>query len=157
MPSAEHPAAQPCCTPQLVCLPQPVTGSRRRRLWELPARAHCPVIGVCLPMPVLRRLADKALGGQVQGDDYELHSGAVHDSGSRSALAEALQRELEQRHAIALCRACALKSGEALAKGWRGGLAGDADGRWLSADRPCRQFLRPRSNARGEVDGSRGW
>ena len=33
-------------------------GSRRRRLWELPKSAHCPVIGVCLPLGLLRRLVN---------------------------------------------------------------------------------------------------
>lgn len=34
-------------------------GSRRHRLWELDGHAHCPVLGVCLPIAALRMLVDK--------------------------------------------------------------------------------------------------
>ena len=40
------------------------TGSRRRRLWELDSHAHCPVVGVCMPIAALRRLVDKVLDGK---------------------------------------------------------------------------------------------
>ena len=57
----------------VVTIPPAPTGSRRRRLWELDSHAHCPVVGVCLPIGALRRLVDKVLGGQAVADDYELH------------------------------------------------------------------------------------
>jgi hypothetical protein len=93
-------------------------GSRRRRLWELPAQALCPVIGVCLPMPVLRRLIGKTLGGCALATDYELHCGAINDCNRRSAIAETLQRELDQRYAPALRLAAQHKSTEALTRWW---------------------------------------
>jgi hypothetical protein len=119
----EHPVARACC-PHAAELALP-TGSRRRRLWELAAHAHCPVVGVCLPMPVLRRLVDKVLGGEVQGDDYQVHAGAIAECHHRSAVAEAIQRELDRRYAIALRQAARCKSAEALADWWRDALAGD--------------------------------
>jgi hypothetical protein len=51
-------------------MPPAAQSSRRYRLWELPGNTHCPLIGVCLPMPVLRRLISKALGGNPIADDY---------------------------------------------------------------------------------------
>jgi hypothetical protein len=51
----------------------PASGSRRRRIWELGPHAHCPVVGVCLPIRAMRRLVDKVVGGTAMGDDYELH------------------------------------------------------------------------------------
>lgn len=114
-----HPAGRPCCPPALIGLPAVPAGSRRRRLWQLSPRAHCPVVGVCLSLAALRRLADKALGGQVLAGDYELHSGAVQECLQRGALSEALQRELDQRHALALRAAAAAKSSEALAQWWQ--------------------------------------
>ncbi|MCU7373281.1 DUF2325 domain-containing protein [Paucibacter sp. O1-1] len=93
-------------------------GSRRRRLWELPSQALCPVIGVCLPMPVLRRRIDKSLGGSTVASDYDLHCGAINECGSRSAVAETLQRELDQRYAIALRQSAQHKSTEALTRWW---------------------------------------
>lgn len=120
-----HPAAQACCPPALICLPAAPAGSRRRRLWELSPRAHCPVLGVCLSLAVLRRLAGKAFGGEVLADDYELHSGAVQDCLHRSPLAEALQRELDRRHAPALRRVAVLKSTDALRAWWKDEQHGD--------------------------------
>ena len=93
-------------------------GSRRKRLWELDSHAHCPVLGVCVPIGTLRKIVNKALGGQAVADDYELHCGAVADSKYRSAVAEALQRELDRRYALAVQQAGKLKTTEALAAWW---------------------------------------
>ena len=101
----------------VVCRPTSV-GSRRRRLWELDGRAHCPVVGVCLPVPVLRRVVNKVFRGQNIDKDYDLHSGAVSECKSRTALAEGMQRELEQRYTTALRQAARLKTTEALAAWW---------------------------------------
>lgn len=93
-------------------------GSRRKRLWELDSRALCPVLGVCLPLALLRKVVNKAVGGQAVADDYELHCGAVADCNYRSAVAEAVQRELDRRYALSLHKAARLKTTEALASWW---------------------------------------
>lgn len=95
------------------------TGSRRRRIWELGSHAHCPVLGVGLPIGVLRRLLDKALGGQTQAEDYEIHCGAIAECTRRTPIAEAIQRELDRRCAGALRQAALAKSTGALATWWR--------------------------------------
>ncbi|MGN6580256.1 MAG: DUF2325 domain-containing protein [Bordetella sp.] len=74
-------------------------GSRRRRLWDLPHACHCPVIGVCVPLNVLRTLVNKTLGGQAQADDYEIHVGAVAECMRRNRLSKRLQDELDRRYA----------------------------------------------------------
>jgi phage shock protein A len=99
-------------------IPAPATGSRRRRLWELDSRAFCPVIGVCLPMALLRRLAGKTQGRLPQLNAYEVHCLAVTECRHRSALAEAIQKELDQRYALVLRAAQPLKSVEALGRWW---------------------------------------
>lgn len=96
----------------------PPQGSRRRRLWELDGHAHCPVLGACLPMHVLRRLLNKVLRGETQADDYELHCSAVIECKARTPVAEAVQRELEQRYALAVRQAARAKTPEALAAWW---------------------------------------
>ena len=98
--------------------PAPAIGSRRRRLWDLETAAHCPVVGVCLPMALLRRLARKVLGVQPTVDDYALHCSAVGECKRRSPMAEALQRELTQRYTHALRQTATVKSSEALAAWW---------------------------------------
>jgi len=97
----------------------PGNGSRRRRLWELDGHAYCPVIGVCLPLPQLRRLAEKTLGKLGQSSDYEVHCSVVTECRRRSPLSEALHRELEHRYALVLRAAQQLKSTEALGAWWQ--------------------------------------
>jgi hypothetical protein len=92
-------------------------GSRRRRIWELEGHAHCPVIGVGLPITALRKLADKVLGGQALANDYELHCGVIGACQSRTPLAEAVNKELDRRYALPVQQASRLKSEVAL-KGW---------------------------------------
>ena len=116
MPFAE-PARHSCCQPSLPEITPP--GSRRRRLWELDHSAHCPVLGVCLPIEHLRRLADKALPMHGGDDDYRLHGLAVSEAKSRGALSELLHKELERCFAAAVRQASAHKSTESLAAWWR--------------------------------------
>ena len=93
-------------------------GSRRRRLWELEGHAHCPVIGVCLPIASLRAVIGKVLGGHALADDYELHRGATAECKRRTPIAEAIQRELDRRCALALRCAAKAKTADALADWW---------------------------------------
>ncbi|NKE64825.1 DUF2325 domain-containing protein [Ramlibacter sp. RBP-2] len=100
-------------------LPTTGAGSRRRRLWDLDGHAHCPVLGVCLPLPVLRKLARKVLGQQAPADDYELHCTAVAECKQRSALGAAVQRELDARYQQAVRQSALAKTDEALAAWWQ--------------------------------------
>lgn len=111
-PSALPYAPVPAPTPTVT------SGSRRRRLWELDGHAYCPVIGVCLPLPQLRRLAEKSLGRLQQHNDYEVHCIVVSECRQRSALSEAVQKELDSRYALVLRAAQQLKSTEALGRWW---------------------------------------
>ncbi|MGS0754287.1 hypothetical protein ACVBEH_05885, partial [Roseateles sp. GG27B] len=100
----------------------------RRRLWDLPAAAMCPVIGVCVPLALLRRRLGKWRSSGNAGtsgnnddcdDDYALHCLAISEcNGKRTAVASALQRELDQRYAAALRQFNAHKSTAALAAAW---------------------------------------
>lgn len=113
-------------------------GSRRRRLWELSKNTHCPVIGVCLPLDVLRRLVNKCVGGQASADDYELHVGAVNECAARGRISELLQRELDRRYVASITRFRVAKHGAAVAVLWNEALlAGDVAGAlWASLTHP---------------------
>ena len=76
------------------------------------------MLGVCLPIAALRRLANKVLSGQVVADDYDLHCAAIADCKFRSPIAEAVQRDLDRRYTQALRQAAKAKSTEALAAWW---------------------------------------
>jgi len=115
----------------------PSHGSRRRRLWELDSHAHCPVIGVCLPIATLRGVVDKVLAGHALAEDYELHCGAIAECKRRSPIAEALQRELDRRCALALRQASAAKTTDALAEWWADACGRDLAGAlWAALTHP---------------------
>jgi hypothetical protein len=93
-------------------------------LWELPQKYHCPVIGTCVTVDDLRRLAQKAgcrpkhaLG------DYEVHVSFVGAADNKNALSLALQRLLERRHAAAVRRFARADTAEDLARLWRQAVA----------------------------------
>ncbi|MBA3598297.1 MAG: DUF2325 domain-containing protein, partial [Methylibium sp.] len=113
-------------------------GSRRRRLWELPAHCHCPVLGVCLPLALLRKRVGKALDVQVTMDDYALHVRCVHECKRRTPVSEALQRELDLRSAPALRRFAAAKSADAVLALWQDAVRrGDiAEALWAALSHP---------------------
>ena len=82
--------------------PTEPSSSRRRRIWELSTSAHCPVIGVCLPIAHVRKLMDKVLGGHTLASDYELHCGVNAECRTRNPVAEAVNKALDQRYDRAL-------------------------------------------------------
>lgn len=127
----------PVAPPELA-LPSHFLGSRRRRLWELPSQALCPVIGACLPLAVLRKRIGKALGGEALVQDYELHCGAIHECKQRGRIAELLHRELDQRYALAIRHAARLKTTVQLRDSWRQAAAGAevAGALWATLSHP---------------------
>jgi hypothetical protein len=138
--------AEACCAAHAPLLP--ITGSRRRRLWELGSHAHCPVIGVCVPLERVRVLAKKLLVLQGDEDDYTLHCSLVTAAARRNAVAEALQKDLEQRFALDLRSAAQAKCRDTLIIWWRAravqgeGLAGAL---WATLTHPrCDEWLEMR-------------
>ncbi len=99
--------------------PCKLAGSRRRKLWELGAPCHCPLVGTCWPAHALRRLVIKSMGKSVLTDDYELHCGAVTQCGHRNRLSEWLQRDLDQRFATVVRQFRAAKNTNQLALLWK--------------------------------------
>ncbi|WP_028310048.1 DUF2325 domain-containing protein [Derxia gummosa] len=116
---ADHEASAPRGADDHDDDPPAPAGSRRHRLWELPTETHCALVGVCFGLDALRKLVGKATGGTVMGDDYEIHVGAVAECRSRNRLSEAMQRDLDRRHALVIRQWAALKTTEALAERWR--------------------------------------
>ncbi|OON60820.1 hypothetical protein B0920_17865 [Massilia sp. KIM] len=108
--------------PGLPCAHVP-QGSRRRRVWELSHACHCPLIGVGLPLGVLRKLVEKVTGGRLLHDDYEIHVGAVSECLARTPVAEAVQKELERRYAVAIARFRAARTVEEVGALWDAAVA----------------------------------
>ena len=125
-------------SPDIRCHPEhaaPATsGSRRRRLWDLDHHCHCPLVGVSLPMDTLRRLVNKALGGNAVANDYEVHAGAVSEAARRCKLSELMQAELDARYAREIQMFKTAKSTLAVAELWIKYLkAGDVAGAFWAA------------------------
>ncbi|PXX41626.1 DUF2325 domain-containing protein [Undibacterium pigrum] len=117
-------------------------GSRRRRIWDLSHECHCPVIGVCIPLPTLRRIVNKAMNGQAIAEDYEIHVGAISECGRRNRLSETIQQELEQRYARTIQEFRAAKTVEAVTHMWLAAIdKGDVAGAFWAA------LTHPRCNA----------
>jgi hypothetical protein len=102
--------------------PTPPTVSkvqRRPRLWELEEKHHCPVIGTCLNLDDLLRVARKSGFTGTPGDPYRLHVEAVSLSCTRNAAAEAMEKMLEKKYAVAVTRFQRVKSDAEVRALWR--------------------------------------
>lgn len=106
--------------------PRPAS-RRRKKVWELPPRWHCPLIGTCLPVAEMRKLATRAGYDEQEMNDYTLHTAMVGSCDSRCEVAELVQRHLEKRYAAALQRFARAKDETAVLALWREALAAGND------------------------------
>ena len=108
----------PALPPESEVTPK-ASGSRRRRLWEIPHKFHCPVIGVCFDVIELRSLLARQMQFPRETTDYVLHSTAVGACDERSAVAEMLHKCLEKRFQRVIRQFSSAKTPEALGDLWR--------------------------------------
>lgn len=94
-------------------------GSRRRKLWEIPHKFHCPVIGVCFGVDELRALMARVMHFPGDATDFVLHTTAVSNCETRTRLASLLHKQLEQRYQLTVRRFAASKDGDSLRQLWR--------------------------------------
>lgn len=106
--------------------PRPAS-RRRKKLWELPHRLHCPLVGTCLPVAEMRKLAARAGFDEREMSDYTLHTMVVGSCDSRSEIAEQIQRYFEKRYAAAVERFARLKGEPAVLAQWQEALAAGSD------------------------------
>ena len=108
-----------CCSKHQFANASPANvGSRRKRVWELPAHMHCPVVGVCLPVATMRQLIKKLFSTTFTDRDYDLHSSLVAECQRRSPITEAVQKDFDARFSVFIKQATHLKSPEALLAWW---------------------------------------
>ncbi|MEA1053564.1 hypothetical protein U5801_27715, partial [Lamprobacter modestohalophilus] len=97
----------------------------RSRLWEIWHKYHCPIIGTCLEVDDLRRLARKA-GVRLLRDarsDFDVHVSFVAAADEKNPLSIAVQKELERRYARSVKRFAAATSTAALLELWQQAVA----------------------------------
>lgn len=114
------------------CLPEeassvPRLGSRRRKLWDIPHKFHCPVIGVCFGVDELRGLMARKIEFPRDTGDFVLHTTAVGACETRTPLAEALHRQLEKRFDLTIRAFAKAKDAETLRTLWRQAVATGID------------------------------
>ncbi len=100
---------------------------RRKKVWELPARWHCPLIGTCLPVAEMRKLADRAGFEVREMSDYTLHTAVVCSCDTRTEIAELIQRHLEKRHVATVQRFNRAEGKTAVMALWHEALAAGND------------------------------
>ncbi len=92
---------------------------RRAKLWELDHRFHCLVIGTCLTIDELRRLARKAdISVGAKMSDYELHHSFVQVAGNPVFAARATHKWLDRKFGAAIKRSSACRDAGALGSLW---------------------------------------
>ncbi|ABC21855.1 hypothetical protein Rru_A1054 [Rhodospirillum rubrum ATCC 11170] len=137
-PSARRPSAfdppigcaRPAMTDTLSL--RPIVG--RRRLWELDPHFHCSIVGTCLTMSDLRKLATKTrLSVPADAPDYRLHGVFVRAAGAagpaEKGIAKLMDKDLERRHTRALAQFRKAADNDALEALWDGAReAGDIPG-----------------------------
>jgi hypothetical protein len=99
---------------------------RRKALWDLPDY-QCPVIGTCLTMGELRKLARKLKLDLSRFDsDFELHAHFVHHCKAKNTLSRLVQKMLEKKFRRVVWRFSKAKDPETLLEMWNAS-ASEAD------------------------------
>lgn len=100
------------------------TRKTRRKLWELPHKLHCSVIGTCLDAGELRRIIRKA-GAQAQDEltEYDVHASFVTAADHKNSLSLTTHKALERKYASHIKRFSRAKTTERLSDLWEEALA----------------------------------
>ncbi len=99
-------------------VPGPDKHKRRLKLWELEERLHCPVVGTCLTVDELKKIARKEGYAGKKIAPYQLHVEAVSVSCERNSTAENMHKLLEKKYARWIKLFEQAKTSEALLKLW---------------------------------------
>lgn len=101
---------------------QTAQASRRRRIWELPTKCHCPLIGVCLDLREAQRLY-RQMTGNAATSDFDAHVTLVSACGTRNEHSRAMDRLLDSRFRLDVLRYRSLRDEQALYAAWRADMA----------------------------------
>lgn len=93
--------------------------ARRSKLWELGDKHHCPVIGTCLGVDELQRLARRFKFQAASHDAFALHVEAVSCCHQRNPVAEWVQRHLDEKYRATLSRWSSLTDAAAVLQQWQ--------------------------------------
>ena len=115
---------EPLPTEPLDAPPESLLRPGRRKLWDIPHKYHCPVIGTCFCVADLRRIALRFVPrGTAPPSDYEVHVSFVGAATTRNALSIAAHKSLERRYQSAVMRFARARDADALRDLWSESLA----------------------------------
>ena len=92
---------------------------RRAKLWELNEKYHCPVIGTCLPISELAKIANRFYSLVDPRDEFAMHAEAVGYASSRNGVSEAIQKHLERKYRTQIICFDQAKSDADVLTAWR--------------------------------------
>jgi hypothetical protein len=92
----------------------------RRRIWEIIGASHCSIIGTCLTIAELRKIARRTgfLGDEARYGDYQIHGLFVEKMHDENVVARAVQKHLDTKYEGAIRKAKALGGDDALLAYW---------------------------------------
>lgn len=96
----------------------------RPRLWTLDAQYHCAIVGTCLGLDELQRIARRCGFAAPLDDAFALHVEAVSHARSRNPSSEAIQRHLDAKYRAVVARLARLRNDAALRDAWRTSVRG---------------------------------
>ena len=96
------------------------SGSRiRNRIWEIDKGLHCSIIGTCLTMRDLGRIAAKAsVWFPKKSKDYEIHAAFVHFAGTKNRISVLIDKALEKKYAKIVAKMRAATETSVLTAQW---------------------------------------
>lgn len=99
---------------------KPLKDSARRQIWELRGPSHCSIIGTCLTLGELRRLARRTgfLADEARYDDYQIHGMFVGKMHEENVVSRATQKHLDAKFEGAIRKAKKLDSDDAFLAYW---------------------------------------
>lgn len=125
----------------------------RRRIDEIPGKWHCSIIGTCLPLAELRKIAVKArLDIPRDADDYHVHGAVVHTCGGSRLISRLLTKALDKRFPGQIARFARARTEAELTELWTAHVkSGDVPGAyWALMSHPV-DCATLRQHAYGEV------
>lgn len=74
------------------------TNRRRKKLWQLDVRMHCSVVGTCVSLQELRKIAQRArVTFERKTTDHDMHTAFVSISAEKNYPSQLLQKHLDQK------------------------------------------------------------
>lgn len=102
----------------------PKAKQRRRKLWQLEDKCHCPVVGTCVPMDDLVQLTRRFGFLADRRHEYSLHVEAVAKARDKTDFSEALHKYLDRRYQAAIREFDSVASDGEIRTLWQTHLAG---------------------------------